>query len=197
MRRQRASVSDVASSLFVRITRQAGRLTACLATVLVLCTACTGAPARPSVSVSVLSATDIAWAELMIPMNEQALRLMALIPDRTSGLELRKLADELVPAHRTELDRLRGLLAGRPTTNPHEGHEMPGMMTPAQLGEVETLKGRAFERAAVDGLRAHLEQSAKVCAGEVTAGAHPEAVELAAAMRKTRDNALRAALFSP
>ncbi|GAA4072449.1 hypothetical protein GCM10022248_46190 [Nonomuraea soli] len=178
--------------------RQAGRFTACLATVVVLGTACKGTPATStSVLSATLSATDVAWAELMIPMNEQALRLMALIPERTSSTELRDLAGKLAPAHRTELERLRELLSGQPATNPHEGHDMPGMMTAAKLRQVEALEGRAFERAAVDGLRAHLEQSSQVCAGEVSAGAHPKAVALAAQMRKARGDALRAAPFSP
>jgi uncharacterized protein (DUF305 family) len=140
------------------------------------------APAGP------LNATDLAWVLLMIPLDEQALRLLALVPERTPDRAVRQLAARFGAGYREELVRLRGLLkrAGIPETNPHEGHDMPGMVTAAELRAIGGTTGAAFGRLFAAALRENLEQAALVARGEQASGSDRATRTLAAAVERTR-----------
>jgi uncharacterized protein (DUF305 family) len=140
------------------------------------------ASAPAAVAPVAFNPTDVAWVQLMIPMDERLLRLLALAPDRSADPELRALADRLATAHRAEVVRLRALLrrSGVPEVDVHAGHDMPGMVPLAELARAATVRGAAFDRIVVTGLRAHLAQSAKVARSEQAAGAEPATRTLAA-----------------
>jgi uncharacterized protein (DUF305 family) len=132
--------------------------------------------------------TDLAWIELMIPMTEQALRLAALAKDRADDPAARRLADRIGVGQRAELARLRRLLlsSGVPYTDPHRGHDMPGMATPGELRVIERSTGEAFGRLFTRNLRENLRQSALVSRGEQASGTHPDARRLATAIEGSR-----------
>ncbi|MFC8827229.1 DUF305 domain-containing protein [Streptomyces sp. NPDC057137] len=133
-------------------------------------------------------ATDAAWLQLMTPMNEGAVELLTMAADRTTDPGLRSWANDLAAAHRAELGRMRPLLKelGLPGTNVHEGHEMPGMVTPGDLAQARAAKGAAFEKVFVTQIREHLEHSARVSRSEVDAGSEAAAKKLAAALVEAR-----------
>ncbi|MFE5663878.1 DUF305 domain-containing protein [Streptomyces niveus] len=133
-------------------------------------------------------ATDAAWLQLMTPMNEGAVELLTMAADRATDPGLRSWAADLAAAHRAELDRMRPLLKqlGLPATNVHEGHEMPGMVTPGDLADARAAKGAAFEKVVVVQIREHLEHSARVSRSEVDAGSEAAAKELAASLVEAR-----------
>ncbi|GAA3234527.1 DUF305 domain-containing protein [Actinocorallia longicatena] len=139
--------------------------------------------------------TDRGWIQLMIPMAESATELLALAPSHAGRREVRAWAAAVAEAQRTELDGLRALLAraGLPTTNIHEGHAMPGMVTGADLGRAATLKGAAFDALLVTALRAHLDQSAKVSAAASESGSDPAARALARRIADVHGTLLSAA----
>ncbi|MFC6082501.1 DUF305 domain-containing protein [Sphaerisporangium aureirubrum] len=132
--------------------------------------------------------TDIAWVELMIPMTEQALRLAALAEDRAADPAVRRLAGRIGAGQRADLVRLRRLLlmSGVPYTDPHRGHDMPGMATPGEFKVIEHAAGDVFGRLYTRNMRENLRQAALVARGEQASGTHPEVKSLATAVERSR-----------
>uniref|UniRef100_A0AAU2VJ78 DUF305 domain-containing protein n=1 Tax=Streptomyces sp. NBC_00008 TaxID=2903610 RepID=A0AAU2VJ78_9ACTN len=187
---------------------KAARSTAALSLLLLLLAGC-AAPAEaehpaapaPSVSAAPSSAasaasgggtpadpTDAAWAQLMTPMNEQAVALLSLAGQRAADPRVRGWAARLRTAQNGELARLRPLLAlmGLPDTNVHEGHDMPGMVTERDLEQARAVEGRAFDRLVTALIRDHLRQSAQVSRSETESGTRPDAKRLATALVSAR-----------
>ncbi|MEU4744031.1 DUF305 domain-containing protein [Actinosynnema sp. NPDC023658] len=161
-----------------------GRLRALWGVPLLLVAACSSAPtATPPpvptpVSSSPFNPTDTAWIQLMIPMDEQLLPALDLAPP-----ELAPFAAELRSSHEQELVRLKRLRerAGLPDDNPHAGHQMPGLVSEADLAGL-----RMDPSGLTAKLREHLEQSALLARGEQDSGADQETRELAASIGTTR-----------
>ena len=152
------------------------------ATLLLVLTACASvpAPAPPpeSASSSPFNATDTAWIQLMIPMNEQLLPALTLAPP-----ELTAFAVELKASHEQELARLKQLRerAGLSADNPHAGHQMPGLVSEADLA------GLRLDPSGLPAkLREHLEQSALLARGEQDSGKDQETRDLAASIAAAR-----------
>ncbi|MET7578519.1 DUF305 domain-containing protein [Streptomyces microflavus] len=153
----------------------------------------TAAAPSPKASPSASSTpTDAAWAQLMTPMNEKALALLTLAADRGTEPRLRAFATRLHSGQEAELGRLRPLLArmGLPDTDVHAGHDMPGMVTEADLEAAGAAEGGAFDRLFLTGIRDHLRHSAQVSRSEITAGARADAKQLAADLVTAREAAL-------
>lgn len=145
-------------------------------------------PGRVDATSAVLGPTDAAWVQLMIPMIERALPMLDLAARRGSTPEVRELASSLATGHRADLERLRALHreAGLPEANPHEGHDMPGMVTQARLEAMRQARGAAFDRLFLAELRAHLTQSVTVTQGERRSGSDARALALAASLEHAR-----------
>ncbi|XVS66678.1 DUF305 domain-containing protein [Actinosynnema sp. CA-299493] len=156
-----------------------GRLRALWGTVLLVLAACAPAPTpAPPAQASPFNATDTAWIQLMIPMNEQLLPALALAPP-----ELAPLAAELKVSHEEELAHLKRLRAraGLSDENPHAGHQMPGLVSEADLVGL-----RLAPTGLPAKLREHLEQSALLARGEQDSGADQETRDLAASIGTAR-----------
>ncbi|MFC7647768.1 DUF305 domain-containing protein [Streptosporangium lutulentum] len=145
-------------------------------------------PASTSMPSGTFNATDVAWMQLMIPMDEQLLTMLELAPKRTSNPEVTRLAERFAADHRAELLRLRELLdrSGAPTTNVHEGHDMPGMVTAEDLRVIDRTTGAAFDRLFAKNMREHLEQGVLLSRGVRGSGADQGTRELAGSIEKTR-----------
>ncbi|MFD5029335.1 DUF305 domain-containing protein [Streptomyces sp. NPDC058405] len=152
-----------------------------------LAVGCTTQPTAGTSPRSAFNATDTAWILLMIPMAERAQLLTDLVPSRTADPALATLAAKTGSTLRGDLRRLRAVLqlSGVPDTRPHEGHNMPGMVSLGTLEEAAATNGRAFDRILTDALRAHFTQSRMLCASEQTQGRADKAKELAAAIVKS------------
>ncbi|WP_214104345.1 DUF305 domain-containing protein [Acrocarpospora catenulata] len=157
-------------------------------------TVATAAALNADLSVGTLNATDIAWAQLMVPMSEGLLTLLDWAPDRVTDPDLARLAAQVGAAHRDELPALQEILtrAGVAHLNPHEGHDMPGMVTKADLTLIKPIKGRPFERLLITHLRDHLKQVLLLANSETKAGTDPATHTLAAAIAQTRTAELSA-----
>ncbi|MFC0506913.1 DUF305 domain-containing protein [Micromonospora costi] len=144
--------------------------------------ATTGTPVGGTTA-GAFSATDVAWLQLTVAMAERLLPVLDLVPARTRDPAWRGLAAGVADTHRGELSRARRLLAdsGAPATNPHEGHDMPGMATAEDLAALRVADGPAFERLVAGHLRAHLGQAVRVARAEQGAGTNPATIALAAA----------------
>ncbi|WP_146057490.1 DUF305 domain-containing protein [Streptomyces sp. SM12] len=133
-----------------------------------------------------LSGTDLAWLQLMAPMNERTLLLLGLVTELTGDTSFAGFADDLAATHSAEAERMRTLLAeaGVPDTNPHEGHDMTGMVTDEELAEIEA--AAEFDDAALAALREHLEQSAMLSRSARDAGTDRDTTALADELAELR-----------
>lgn len=138
--------------------------------------------------------TDSAWVQLMIPMDEQAVALLALGARKAADPRLRSWAALLRTDQDTELTALRGLRdrMGLPATNVHAGHDMPGMVTAADLEKAGAAQGTPFDRFLVAQIHDHLRQSAQVSRSEITAGSRTDAKERARTLVTAREGQLAA-----
>jgi hypothetical protein len=147
------------------------------------------APAKPApVAATDFGGTDLAWVELMIPMDEQLLPVLDLVRDRAADPALVALAGELRGVYAGELPELRALSdrAGLPTDNPHKGHKMPGLVDADTLSALRADSGAAFERRAVACLREHLGQLASLAGSEIANGTSPTVKALAQKVQQSR-----------
>ncbi|MCG5470739.1 DUF305 domain-containing protein [Micromonospora sp. LAH09] len=135
----------------------------------------------PSGTAGPFSATDIAWLQLTVAMNERLLPVLDMVPSRTTDPAWRTFAARLAAAHRADLGTARRLLAesGAPATNPHEGHDMPGMVTEQELTALRSVTGVAFQRLVGQHVRAHLQQAVRIATAEQRSGVYAATTALA------------------
>ncbi|MEV0453977.1 DUF305 domain-containing protein [Catellatospora methionotrophica] len=142
----------------------------------------------PAVAEAGAISTDVAWTQLMIALDQRMLAALELAPQRTANQALETFAADVARRHEAEVVRLRELLqaTGAPETNPHEGHDMPGMITKENLELLAGKSGAAFDTMLADSLRAHFEQCRMLAGSEQSAGADPSVKALAASVETTR-----------
>ncbi|MET7373416.1 DUF305 domain-containing protein [Micromonospora arida] len=139
------------------------------------------ATTAPTPTGTAFNPTDIAWLQLTVAMTERLLPVLDLVSARTTDPAWRQTAAQVATARRADLDRARRLLAdaAAPTTNPHEGHDMPGMVTAQEMTALRAASGRPFHRLLAGHLRAHLVQSVRIATAEQQSGVQPATVALA------------------
>jgi uncharacterized protein (DUF305 family) len=132
--------------------------------------------------------TDVAWVQLMIPMDEQLLPVLDLVPERTADPVLSRLAADLRARYTTELQQLKALRtrAGLDDSNPHAGHRMPGLVDADTLAAIGGTSGAEFDRKVTECLRAHLDQLANLARSELTNGTSPAVKDLAKQVSDSR-----------
>ncbi|MGI5500719.1 DUF305 domain-containing protein [Lentzea sp. CA-135723] len=158
-----------------------------LIAVLFAVTAC-GAPAEVPAEAprAALSPTDLAFADLVIPQNESALAALALTTTRDSSL--RPLAQRVEEHYRAELAQVRAVLAeaGTQESDQHEGHDMPGMITAAELAAAAHATEADFDEQVKALLRNQFEEARTVARAERESGTSERLVELSARIDSTR-----------
>lgn len=149
------------------------------------------AVAPGSGSESALDATALAFAELVISTDHQAVKLLDLGAQRAEDPALRKLSRSLAAVRRTEAAQLRGILgtADVPYVDNHAGHDMPGMPTEAEL--VALSAAPDFDAQFIRLTRAHLTESATVAESGLKSVTHEETKAVAREMARERATALR------
>lgn len=159
----------------------------CVLALALLAVGCTPQPTAGRSPAAAFNATDTAWIQLMIPMDERAQLLTDLAPSRKGDPALAALAAKTGLRLREDLRRLHDLLelSEVPDTRPHEGHNMPGMVSLDTLKSAGTTTGQGFDRILTDALRAHLAQSRVLSVSEQAQGRASEVKELAAAIAKS------------
>ena len=105
------------------------------------------------------TAADVAFMSHMIGHHAQAIEMSRLPPTHGASASVRTLAERIINAQQDEIgimqqwlrDRRQPVPEARSTAMPmeHGGHEtmmMPGMLTPAQMKQLEEAKGAEFDR---------------------------------------------------
>jgi uncharacterized protein (DUF305 family) len=99
---------------------------------------------------------DVRFLHGMIAHHAQALAMTELVPSRTERRDMRLLAERIEVSQRDEIAAMRRWLERRgeraPAADPHHAHhggghaEMPGMVSPEQLGQLAAASGPGFDR---------------------------------------------------
>ena len=135
----------------------APRPCAIAALVLAAITACAGTkePAEPPsprpVSRYPHTEADVRFMSAMIGHHAQALAMAALAPRSGASPEILRLAERISAGQQDEIATMERWLRarGKPVPDSHHamhGHPMPGMLTQAQMGELEQARGPDFDR---------------------------------------------------
>lgn len=104
------------------------------------------APARPS-------SADSAFMTDMIGHHAQAITMANLAPGRVAHDQVRILADRIIVSQRDEIAAMETWLRSHGLPVPDSAHRhhgpgsmMPGMLSPAQMRELEAARGPEFDR---------------------------------------------------
>ncbi|MFC9693173.1 DUF305 domain-containing protein [Kribbella sp. NPDC056951] len=104
---------------------------------------------------------DLAWIELMIPMDEQLLQVLGMAEKQAADPAVRRFATTVAGGHRDEVEKLKlnRTRSGMPVRNPHVGHDMNGMMTEPEIVALGKASGPAFDQLFAKNLKEHLTES--------------------------------------
>ena len=139
--------------------------------------AATSAPPPPTTAASTpatewkidpsFNSFDLAWIELMIPMDEQLLRVLGMAEKQAADPALRAFATAVAGGHRDEVEKLKlnRTRSGMPVRNPHVGHDMAGMMTEPEIVALGKTSGPAFDQLFAKNLKEHLDESIALAKG--------------------------------
>jgi uncharacterized protein (DUF305 family) len=127
--------------------------------------------------------------ELTIATDDQAVKLLDLGAARASDPSLRAFATDLATARRTELTELHAILGRVPYVNNHEGHDMPGMPTEAEL--VALAAATDFDAEFTRLARAHLTESSTVAESGLASIRDTRTKTFASVMARDRADQLR------
>ena len=125
------------------------------------------------------SSADLMFAQMMIPHHEQAVDMSYMALANTQNSDVRTLAESIITHQSTEVMTLKSWLdaAGVTLDDSHSMH-MQGMLTDAQLAELEAAKDAEFDALWLTGMIMHHE-GAVVMAEEVTDSTNTEVAEFA------------------
>ncbi|MGI5130041.1 DUF305 domain-containing protein [Pseudonocardia sp. CA-107938] len=179
-------------------------LVAVLAAVLAACGGGAGAPApAPSAApVSAHNEADVTFAQGMIPHHQQAVEMAGLASSRAANDKVKQLAAGIGRAQAPEIEQMQGFLKAwgvqaaastaapmAPSTSmPMGGMDhgsMPsmggthGMMSDAQMAELEKASGAAFDRAFLQMMIDHHNGAVQMAGTEVKDGQSGDAKALA------------------
>jgi uncharacterized protein (DUF305 family) len=108
------------------------------------------------------TAADVKFMQGMIHHHAQALDMVALVPDRTSRDDMRKLAQRIEISQADEIKMMQRWLEarGQEVPGPHAHHMpgaplMPGMLTPEEMAQLAAAKGSEFDRLFLEGMIKH------------------------------------------
>src|SRR5690606_11052636 len=93
---------------------------------------------------------DVRFMQDMIGHHAQALEMAAMVPTHGASENLQRLAQKIDISQRDEIAFMKQWLAERNQAVPPDGHahamDMPGMLTPEQMAQLDAARGEEFER---------------------------------------------------
>ncbi|MDH6125689.1 DUF305 domain-containing protein [Kitasatospora sp. GP82] len=140
------------------------------------------------------NATDVSFAEQMIPHHRQAVAMAELAADRASSAQVKELATKIKGAQDPEIARMSGWLTGWGRQVPGNdgmasmpgmdhsaspGHSMAGMMSDEEMAKLKSASGADFDEAFLAMMVAHHEGAVTMAKDEIAKGAYQPAKTLA------------------
>ncbi len=128
---------------------------------------------------------DVTFLQMMYPHHAQAVDMAKMVPSRTQNQQLIALAAQVEKAQAPEMQQITDLLAGfgKPApsaTEGHGGHDMPGMMTDAQMSSLEAANGVDFDKQWLEMMIDHHQGAVGMAQTELNSGVNPASRQLAA-----------------
>jgi len=99
------------------------------------------------------SASDINFAEMMIPHHEQAIEMSDIAFKNTTNPEVLQLAQEIKDAQAPEIDLMKSWPGVKQST--HAGHMMDGMLSEDELDALRGTRDAEFDRLFLQGMIKH------------------------------------------
>ncbi len=142
----------------------------------------------------VRNAADVEFAQQMIVHHRGAIEMAALAADRAQSPEVQALAEQIQAAQAPEIDVMSGWLQTWGEEVPEDAGmdhgamgdhgdmsdmDMPGMMSPEQMQQLEQAEGAAFDRIFLELMTEHHRGAVEMAQAEQEAGENPEAIALA------------------
>lgn len=139
------------------------------------------------------AASDIMFAQMMIPHHQQAVEMSTLAETRASDPQIKELAAQIKAAQQPEIDQMEAWLEewGMPVMDSdeamgsHMGHGMSGMLTDEQMSELEAASGTEFDILYAQYMIEH-HKGAIEMAQDVADSKDPRVAALAAAIIETQ-----------
>jgi uncharacterized protein (DUF305 family) len=135
------------------------------------------------------NADDVMFAQNMIPHHEQALELAAMVPTNTANADLFVVAKHITADQQPEIRLLTGWLQqwgeDVPGNGGHSGHggmAIDGMVDPATMDKLKSLKGAEFDTLWVQSMIGHHQGAITMAEAEIAHGQSPDAISLAKLM---------------
>ena len=143
---------------------------------------------------------DVAFATQMIPHHAQAVEMAEMVDGEDVDPEVAELAADIEAAQAPEIETMTGWLEewGEevPATDgmsgmsgmgeDHEGHDMAGMMSPADMEALADADGEEFQTMWLEMMIEHHRGAIEMAATEQEDGEYDDAVELAARIEETQ-----------
>ncbi|WP_045821333.1 DUF305 domain-containing protein [Williamsia herbipolensis] len=134
------------------------------------------------------NAADVTFSTEMIPHHRQAVEMAQMVPGRSTDPEVAGLARQIAAAQQPEIDQLTTRLRswGEPVPT-GTGHTMPksgdmsmsGMMSDADMSELRSLSGRAFDQRWLTMMIDHHSGAITMARTEVDTGLDDDSIALA------------------
>ena len=164
--------------MVVDMVRIAAVLAALAAAALV--SACGGSPTN----VPQHNASDVTFAQKMIPHHQQAVDMAAMVPSHTANRDLIVMAKHISADQQSEIGVLNRLLEqwGEPIAHDHDGHgdmSMDGMVDAATMDKLPSLRGDAFDQLWLSAMIRHHQGAIAMATPEIANGQDPTAVKMA------------------
>ena len=124
---------------------------------------------------------DIAFVTGMVPHHAQAVTMSALAADRAASPQVKALAAQISGEQAPEIDQMQGLLKewGRPAAPTTMAMPMSGMVSDAQLQQLTSARGAAFDRLFLQEMTQHHNGAVDMAGVELRDGASADAKALA------------------
>jgi uncharacterized protein (DUF305 family) len=135
------------------------------------------------------NAADVMFAQMMIPHHEQALEMSAIVLAKHGvDPEVAELAEQIAAAQGPEIDQLEAWLDewGAPRMPGDHDMGMDGMLTDAELDELEAADGASGSDLFLEQMIEHHEGAIDMAEAHQESGEHEGALELSAAIIETQ-----------
>lgn len=140
-----------------------------------------GAPGEPSkkvdpnatpVAVQAVDA-DVQFMQKMIGHHNQAVVMTGWVPDRTSSTSIRLMAKRMEVSQKDEMDLMKAWLKKQGVAldeHAHSATDMPGMLTPDQLEQLQGASGKDFDKLFLESMTRHHQGALQMVADLYNAG---------------------------
>ncbi|GAA0371319.1 DUF305 domain-containing protein [Actinoallomurus spadix] len=127
------------------------------------------------------NAQDVMFAQMMIPHHQQAITMAKQAATKASSPEVKRLAARIQNAQQPEIDKMTGWLKTWGASMPSPGgmHMGEGMMSDQDMKKLDSLSGKAFDKAFLQMMIQHHQGAITMAKTEQAQGSNADAKALA------------------